>query len=367
MMLMTTSPEVRGWIGVVAVLATTIRASAVPTDVNPALARSQELISSSNLTAGVEAEAQIKLDLARRKRLERDFKQANQTLTSILESDAPDELQRTALLELALTAQEADQPARAVQILAQYVDRYRDDPNAPEVLLRQGLLYRQMGADSMALSKFYGVMTTVLNLKLDKSGYHERLVLQAQTEIAETRYQEGEFAEAAELFERLLKSDETGLNREEIHLKLIRSLAAAGKSEEAIRHAHDLLTNVSRRDGSALSAGGFAAATRAQTGSSPRSSAPAGVARGRALEGMRWKSNRQSVVQRRGLRQRARDLSATQRSRQLARMANPGVLSVGPPLRADAAAPAGRRGLHPCCGSGCSIGWQSYSQSANSA
>jgi tetratricopeptide (TPR) repeat protein len=36
--------------------------------------------------------------------------------------------------------------------------------------------------------------------------------------------------------------DEADLNKAEIHLKLIRSLAAAGKHEEVVRHAQDLLT-----------------------------------------------------------------------------------------------------------------------------
>ncbi len=210
-------------------------------EVDPSLTHTQDWIASSNMTSATGADIQIKIDLARRQRDQHDYGQASKTLVSILDSDAPDGFRRTALLELALTAQQANQPARAEQVFGQYIDRFRDDPNLPEVLLRQGLLYRQMGAQGMALSKFYAVMTTILNLKLDSSGYYQRLVLQAQTEIAETYYLQGNYTEAANFFNRLLKLDTTDLNKSEIRLKLLHCLEAAGEHEEAVRGAQELL------------------------------------------------------------------------------------------------------------------------------
>src|SRR5208337_2458386 len=106
--------------------------------------------------------------------------------------------------ELALVAQDANQLSRAEQIFAQYLQAYPDDPSAPEVLLRQGLIYRQMGVNTLAVSKFYAVMSTALKLKLDRMDYYKKLVLQAQIEIADTYYQEGKYEEAADFFRRLL-------------------------------------------------------------------------------------------------------------------------------------------------------------------
>ena len=209
--------------------------------INPALVRTEEAASSSNMLQRVDNDPQIRIDLARRQRAERDFKQSKLTLSSILESDAADQFKRTALLELALTVQQADEPARAVQVFAQYADRYPDDANVPDVMLRQGLLYRQMGAKSMALSKFYAVMTTILNRKLDSSGYYQRLVLQSQTEIADTYYLQGDYGQAAEFFERLLKLDTTALNKPEIHLKMIRCLSLATHYEEVVTQSRDFL------------------------------------------------------------------------------------------------------------------------------
>jgi len=201
---------------------------------DPVLAATAELIATSNLVANADGELQVKINLGRHQRQQHDFDQAVKTFVSILESDAPDQAKRTGLLELALTAQEAGRPARAVHVMGQYVERFPEDRAVPEVLLREGLLYREMGAYSMALAKFYSVMTTVLNLKLDSSGYYQRLVLQAQTEIAETYYRQHNYPEAVDFFERLLKQDSPELNKTELHLKLIRSLAAAARHEEAV-------------------------------------------------------------------------------------------------------------------------------------
>jgi tetratricopeptide (TPR) repeat protein len=104
----------------------------------------------------------------------------------------------------------------------------------PEILLRQGLLYREMGAPDLALSKFYAVMTGSLKLKFGNLDYYQRVVLQAQSEIAETHYLQGKFEEAAEFYSRLLKLPGDGLNKSNIHFKLIRSLHALHRGLEVL-------------------------------------------------------------------------------------------------------------------------------------
>ena len=224
-------------------LAAPVAASATSTDIDFALSRPPQGIDASNATSAVTADSQIELELARRQRQAQDFEQASRTLVFILNADAPDEIKRTSLLELALTAKQAGQSMRAIQIFAQYLQRYPEDPRVPEVMLQQAFLYRQVGAYSMAFSKFYAVITAILNMKLDNNGYYQRLVLQAQTEIAETYYLQGNFVEAVDFFERLLKFESATLNKAEIRLKLIRSLSACGRHEEAVREAQELLTS----------------------------------------------------------------------------------------------------------------------------
>ncbi|HUI06977.1 MAG TPA: tetratricopeptide repeat protein [Verrucomicrobiae bacterium] len=201
----------------------------------------EETLGSTSLPDPTEHEVQIKLALARRKRIERDFVQASETLASILDSPVGEEFKRAALLELAVTAQDSGRPAQAQQILSQYVSLYPDDPSTSEVLLRQGVLYREMGATEMALSKFYAVMTTILNLKLDTAGDYQKMVLDAQTEIANTYYGESKYAEAEELFVRLLKLSVAKLNRPEIELKLLRCASQLKQYPDVVTRAQGYL------------------------------------------------------------------------------------------------------------------------------
>ncbi|HMJ88378.1 MAG TPA: tetratricopeptide repeat protein [Candidatus Acidoferrum sp.] len=184
---------------------------------------------------------QERLEIARRQRLQRSFAEAVPTLISLVLANAPDEMKRTALLELAIIAQEENDLAKAQQIFAHFLAKWPNDPSAPEVLLRQGLVFRQMGLNSRALIKFYAVMTSSLVLKADQLEYYQRLVLQAQTEIAETYFQQGKFAESVEYLSRLLKQNAPSLNKPQIHFKVVRSLSALGRFEDVASQAYEFL------------------------------------------------------------------------------------------------------------------------------
>jgi tetratricopeptide (TPR) repeat protein len=183
-----------------------------------------------------------KLNLARQARLETNMAESVRLLVSLLEAPAPEPYKRVALLELCSVAQQEKQLSRALQILAQYTRRYPEDPSVPAVLLRQGLICRQMGAYQMALAKFYAVMTTALNLKLDRFQQYQRLVLQSQVEIAETHDLRGNHVEAADCYSRLLTQDAPGLNKAQIQFKLIRCLTQLDRNDEVVAQAQDFLT-----------------------------------------------------------------------------------------------------------------------------
>jgi tetratricopeptide (TPR) repeat protein len=189
---------------------------------------------------------QALLDLARTQRSEKDTPGAALTLNGLLGAPAPADIKRSALFELALVSQDQNQLVKAEQIFAQYLHLYPDDPTDPEVLLRQGLIYRQMGVASLAISKFYAVMSTSLRLKLDNLDYYKKLVLQAQIEIADTYYLEGKYTEASDYFNRLLKNPPMDLDQAQIQYKLIRSLSALTNCSEAVARAQvflDVFTN----------------------------------------------------------------------------------------------------------------------------
>jgi tetratricopeptide (TPR) repeat protein len=184
---------------------------------------------------------QTRFELARKQRVEHAAAESVRTLVTLLETNVPQDLKRPVLFELALAEQDTGQSVRAQQVFAQYIQLYPDDSTVPEVLLREGLLYRQMGLTSLAISKFYAVMSTALKLKLDHIDYYKKLVLQAQVEIADTYYMEGKYDQATDYFNRLLKTGAEDLDKKQIQFKLIRSLASLTNHAETIARARVFL------------------------------------------------------------------------------------------------------------------------------
>lgn len=172
----------------------------------------------------------------------REFGPAEQNFVKLLARDVPEEIQQTALFELALAVQAQDELPRAQSIFSQYLQRWPMDLRVPEIYLHQGRIFRQMGLNNFALSKFYGVMTMALSLKNDQLPNYQRLVLQAQVEIAETQYLAGKFADAADYYSRLLVQNNPALDRPQIQFRLVRSLTALNRHADAITQAQDFLT-----------------------------------------------------------------------------------------------------------------------------
>jgi tetratricopeptide (TPR) repeat protein len=182
----------------------------------------------------VKRDYQKEIDAARVLRREREHAAAGKLLLGLLEEKLPLEFRRAVMFELAMVAQDDNQLGRAQQILAQYLQLFPGDPTVPEVLLRQGLIYRQMGANGMAVTKFYAVMNSALGMQMEQFDYYKRLVLQAQTEIADTFYQQGKFPDAIEFYKRILKQNAVELNRPQVHSKFIRCLTALQRHAEAV-------------------------------------------------------------------------------------------------------------------------------------
>jgi len=171
------------------------------------------------------------------------FPQAEPALVALLSEKVPNDIRKEALFQLSAAVAGQDDLPRAQSILTQYIEKWPGDLRTPEILLRQGELFRQMGLNSLALGKFYSVMTAALALKSDQLEFYERLVLQAQIEIAETHYLMGQYNEAADFYSRLLKAPESGLNRPLAEFRLVRSLAATTNKLDAVGQAQDFLSH----------------------------------------------------------------------------------------------------------------------------
>ncbi len=210
----------------------------------PQLTNSQGLTSTSAAGSGISVDtntATARLAMATYFATMFQPEKAEPILVDLLASNMPETIQKAALFELGTVVADENDLPRAQSIYDQYLERWPGDVRVPEILLRQGQLFRRMGLNDMALGKFYSVMTAALSLKGDQLEYYRGLVLQTQVEIAETHYLAGQFADAADFYSRLLLNTDPALNRSQIQFRLVRSLAIIGRHEPAIAAAKDFV------------------------------------------------------------------------------------------------------------------------------
>ena len=218
-------------------------AGSSPETTNGAVTAAWDALTATNGTAQPDknTEFQTRLEMARHLRLERQFAEAATTCIGLIQSPAPEKVQRTALMELGQIAIEQNNLPRAEQVYAQCLNRWPKDPGVPELLLRQGMVLRKMGLPSQAIAKFYSVMTTALVLKTERLEYYKQLVQLAQNEVAQTQYEMGNYEEAASSFDRLLKSDSPPVNYGTVQYQHIRCLTELGRQGEVVLQALDFL------------------------------------------------------------------------------------------------------------------------------
>lgn len=172
-----------------------------------------------------------------------DYAEAEKNFVKLLVAGVPESMRQTAFFELAQTIRAEHDLPRAQAMYTQYLLHWPGDSRTPEIYLRQGQIFREMGLPNLALTKFYGVMTTALALKDNQIAYYKGLVLQAQVEIAETHFIMGKFKDAVDYYSRLLAQNDPQLDRAQIQFRLIRSLEAIHQHDDAASQAQDFLTH----------------------------------------------------------------------------------------------------------------------------
>jgi len=163
------------------------------------------------------AQLEAKLEHGRELRRQRHPHEAEPVLVDLLGDASPDTLKQQALLELAGAAADQQELPRAQQIYGQFLSRWPNAIQIPEVQLCQGRLFREMGMNNLALAKFYSVMTSALVL--------------------------GQYNEAADFLARLLKQNSPALNRAPVQFRLVRSLSALGRYDDTVTQAQDFLAH----------------------------------------------------------------------------------------------------------------------------
>ena len=124
-----------------------------------------------------------------------------------------------ALLGLARVYRRQGSLTKAAAIYERYLKDYPAAAYVPDALLELGRTQRAMGAPQLALARFYNVINSTLKLSSENSDHYQVLAKTAQFEIAETHFQQGNFAEANKFFSRLRLLDLAPADRARAHFK----------------------------------------------------------------------------------------------------------------------------------------------------
>lgn len=122
---------------------------------------------------------------------------------------------------------------RAAAVLERLVREFPDSRQLPEVYMDLGGIYRKIGALELAISKYYMVMNSSINVSFDQLEKYKDLSLKAKMEIAECHSERGEEQEAHRMYESLFRLELRPVERRRIHFRICNLLFDLGRFQEA--------------------------------------------------------------------------------------------------------------------------------------
>lgn len=147
-----------------------------------------------------------------------------------------------ALLGLARVYRRAGSLTKAAALYERYLKDYPTAVSVPDALLELGRTQRALGAHQLAISRFYNVINSTLKLSSENSEHYQVLAKTAQFEIAETHFQQGNFAEANKFFSRLRLLDLAPADRARAHFKSADALYHEKNFDETIKTLNSYLS-----------------------------------------------------------------------------------------------------------------------------
>lgn len=143
------------------------------------------------------------LVLAKRLADRNDSESAETAYIEALNSPSSQEVTEDALFAYAEFLHERGQNTRAAATYESLVSNYPSSPKAPLALIELGRTLRDMGAFELAKARFYAVLNSTLVVSGASVQRYQDLAQVAKFEIAETYYQQGDYAAAGKFFGRI--------------------------------------------------------------------------------------------------------------------------------------------------------------------
>lgn len=132
-----------------------------------------------------------------------DSDAAETAYVEALNTPSSDAITQEALLAYADFLRKTARNTRAAAIYEKFLATYPAAPNALQVLIELGRTLREMGAFGLAQVRFYAVLNSTLSVSPENIQRYRDLAQLAKFEIAETYYQQGDFASAGKFFGRI--------------------------------------------------------------------------------------------------------------------------------------------------------------------
>lgn len=148
-----------------------------------------------------------------------DLLSAESHYTEILNTELPEIRRKKALLELADLYHKYNVKPKEAAVYEKYIESFPRDTMVPELYMRLGFLYRDIGAFRTALAKFYSVLNSSLAVNRTGMDAYKLLSLRAQMEIADTYYMMGDYEQAAKFYMRLKRLDMSRDDRVRVDFK----------------------------------------------------------------------------------------------------------------------------------------------------
>ena len=146
--------------------------------------------------------------------------------------DSPEK--ENVLFEMAKLFKEDGILPKAAVVLERLTEEFGESRRLPSVYMELGHLYRAMGGLEIAISNYYMVLNSSLNISIDQVERARDLSLNAKLEIAETHSELLEYEESYRHYELLSKLDLKPIERMRVDYRMCHLLYQLGRYQHAV-------------------------------------------------------------------------------------------------------------------------------------
>lgn len=173
---------------------------------------------------------------------------AETAYVEVLNSVVSETITQEALLAYAEFLHKTGRDTRAAAIFEKFIATYPSATNTPMVYISLGRTLRDMGAFNLAQARFYAVLNSSLAVSPENIQHYRELAQLAKFEIAETYYQQGDFASAGKFFGRIKLLDLPPADRARASFREAYAFYLDGKLEQSAAALRSFLDSYPQHD-----------------------------------------------------------------------------------------------------------------------